>query len=167
MSQGWVAFNPTERLELCHQNNAAASEQEAEKTKTSLFSGQPEIQGIHQVWNSAFSASYIVRLWGKSCPFSFSPAGWQQTSLQEDALEYFFPWINFSRKEKKLRSSAERGFLSTHTHICVFKASFSLCTVAIPKTLLLKIIGSAQMQLSPKCYIAVNSFSACSFLAAS
>lgn len=34
-----------ETLELCQQDNAAAREQEAEKTKTSLFSEQPEIQG--------------------------------------------------------------------------------------------------------------------------
>lgn len=109
-SYRWVGVTPP--------GGFGSSGQEAEKIKALLVSGQPETRGSHQIWNSDFSASYIMRLRGKSCPIPFSLIGWQQTSLQEDAFEHFFPKINFFRKNKRLRRSAETRFLPTHTHMC-------------------------------------------------
>lgn len=140
-------------FELCYQEDAAAQgaggwEDQKITALCAISSASQQAQGINPVCNSAFSVSYIMRLGRKACPFFSSLMGWQQTSLQEDAFEYFLPKINLSRKAKRLRCWAGTRFLPLHTHICVFKAFFLLCTVVIPETSLLKIVCSVQMQLS-------------------
>lgn len=104
----------------------SSSGQEAEETKALLFSGQPETRGSHQVWNSAFSASYIMRLWGKSFPIPFSLTGWQQTSLKEDAFEHFFPKINFFQKGQEIKEIG-RNRISSHAYTYVFLKHLSYC----------------------------------------
>lgn len=146
-----ILHNPTDVLELRYQEDAAALgaggwEDQNIIALHAIGSASHQAQGINQVCNSALSASYIMMLGGKACPFFSSLRGGQQTSLQEDAFEYFLPKNQFVQKGWEIKEFNCTRFLPMHTHICVFKASFLSCTVAIPETSLLEIVHSALMQ---------------------
>lgn len=123
VSQGWVARNPV--LELHHQEVGQLG---GRRLRRRLRRPKHHCS----LGNQTLGASTRFEIHPSQHPISrdykgnlvLVPSAWQQTSLQEDAFEHSFLNISFSRKDKKLRSSAETGFLPMHTHLCFKHLSY-------------------------------------------